>query len=142
MGSQCGGETSHGVSGKPAVCTYQVTAKRWAHGWELHIAGVGVTQSRTLREAEMMVRDYLRLDGVTGDYAVRITPEVGDGLDEATRAARRAVKEAARSQARAGAMSRDAARRLKAKGLTGRDVAVVLGVSEQRVSQLLRHSSG
>lgn len=122
--------------------TYQVTAKRWAHGWELHIADVGVTQSRTLREAEMMVRDYLRLDGVTGDYDVRITPEVGDGLDEATRAARRAVKEAARSQARAAAMSRDAARRLKAKGLTGRDVAAVLGVSEQRVSQLLRHPTG
>jgi hypothetical protein len=27
---------------------YAVTAKRWKHGWELHIDGVGVTQSRTL----------------------------------------------------------------------------------------------
>jgi hypothetical protein len=29
-----------------------VTARRWAHGWELHIDGVGVTQSRTLASAE------------------------------------------------------------------------------------------
>lgn len=28
-----------------------VRAKRWAHGWELHIDDVGVTQSHTLRDA-------------------------------------------------------------------------------------------
>jgi hypothetical protein len=39
--------------------TYNVTAKRWKHGWELHIDGVGVTQSRTLDTAEQMVRDYI-----------------------------------------------------------------------------------
>lgn len=38
---------------------YEVHAKRWAHGWELHIDGVGVTQSRTLDDAEAMVRDYV-----------------------------------------------------------------------------------
>ena len=36
--------------------TYQVRAKRWEHGWELHIEGVGVTQSRTLWDAEDMAR--------------------------------------------------------------------------------------
>jgi len=39
------------------VKTYQVRAKRWEHGWELHIEGVGVTQSRTLWDAEEMARD-------------------------------------------------------------------------------------
>ncbi|MGH3631525.1 MAG: acyl-CoA dehydrogenase family protein, partial [Sciscionella sp.] len=28
--------------------TYHVRAKRWAHGWELHVDGVGVTQSASL----------------------------------------------------------------------------------------------
>jgi hypothetical protein len=28
--------------------TYNVTAKWWKHGWELHIDGVGVTQPRRL----------------------------------------------------------------------------------------------
>lgn len=46
---------------------YVVSARRWEHGWELHItdaAGedVGVTQSHTLSDAERVVRDYLALD--------------------------------------------------------------------------------
>jgi hypothetical protein len=28
--------------------TYKVRAKRWAHGWELRIDGVGVTRSHSL----------------------------------------------------------------------------------------------
>jgi methanogenic corrinoid protein MtbC1 len=42
-----------------AMTTYVVRAKRWAHGWELHIDGIGVTQSRILDGAEQMVRDYI-----------------------------------------------------------------------------------
>ena len=33
------------------MSTYTVRAKRWKHGWELHIDGVGVTQSRNLADA-------------------------------------------------------------------------------------------
>ena len=39
------------------MSTYTVHAKRWKHGWELHIDGVGVTQSRNLDGAEQMVRE-------------------------------------------------------------------------------------
>lgn len=42
--------------------TYKVTAKPWAHGWELHIEGVGVTQVEQLDDAETTVRDYIALD--------------------------------------------------------------------------------
>lgn len=51
--------------------TYTVIAKRWDRGWELHINGVGVTQSRALNDAEAMVRDYIALD--TGAAPVRST---------------------------------------------------------------------
>jgi hypothetical protein len=45
-----------------AMKTYKVRAKRWARGWELHIDGLGVTQSHSLRDAEGMARDYIALD--------------------------------------------------------------------------------
>ena len=38
---------------------YFVRARRWSGGWELHIAGEGVTQCQTLFEARQQVVDYL-----------------------------------------------------------------------------------
>ncbi|HVT66927.1 MAG TPA: hypothetical protein VHF26_04195, partial [Trebonia sp.] len=75
------------------MTTYNVTARHWKRGWELHIEGVGVTQCRSLAEAETMVRDYVEsLTGESaGNAAVVITPEVGGGLDEQARVAREAV---------------------------------------------------
>ena len=122
------------------MSTYSVHARRWAHGWELHIDGVGVTQSRNLDGAEQMVRDYI--ESLTGrdtiSDKVTIKPEVGDGLDEATQAAREAVTAADRAVREAAMQSRKAARDLKDAGLSGRDIAAILRVSAQRVSQLLK----
>jgi hypothetical protein len=113
------------------VKTYTVRAKRWARGWELHIDGVGVTQSHTLHDAEAMARDYIMLDtdAPDGSFGIEIVPEVGGGLDEKTRAARAAVAEADQAQRRAAARSRLAARDLRQAGLSGRDIAAVLKVS-------------
>jgi DNA-directed RNA polymerase specialized sigma subunit len=123
-----------------AVTTYEVRARRWKHGWELHITGIGVTQSRSLAEAETMVRDYIEtLTGVDASGAqIVVTPQVGDGLDEEARAAREAVAVADRATRAAAARSRRVARDLKQAGLSGRDIAVILKVSAQRVSQLLK----
>lgn len=123
--------------------TYKVRAKRWAHGWELHIDGLGVTQSHTLRDAEMMARDYIMLDtdAAPDSFDVEITPEIGGELGEQTRAARDAVSRADAAQRQAAAESRAAARSLRQAGLTGRDIAAVLKVSPQRVSQLLKSSA-
>jgi hypothetical protein len=122
------------------VKTYDVRARRWEHGWELHIDGVGVTQSRTLWDAEMMARDLIsRRLGVPADsFAVAVTPEIGGSLDEKTRAAREAVAAAGHAQRMAATQSREAARELSEAGLSGRDIAKVLDVSPQRVSQLLK----
>ena len=123
--------------------TYDVSAKRWEHGWELHIVGVGVTQSRTLWDAEEMARDLIsRREDLPADaFTVTITPQIGDGIDEETRAARDAVTAANQAQRQAAAKSRAAARRLRQAGLSGRDIAIVLDVSPQRVSQLLKTGS-
>lgn len=120
--------------------TYKVRARRWARGWELHIEGLGVTQSHTLRDAEMMARDYIELDtdAAPGSFNVEITPEIGGALGEQTRQARAAVSEADAALRSAAAKSRAAARSLRDAGLSGRDIAAVLKISPQRVSQLLK----
>jgi hypothetical protein len=124
------------------VTTYRVTAKRWKRGWELHIAGEGVTQSHSLADAEGMVRDYIALQrGLSAQaFDVDITAEVGAGLDEAVRDARDAVRSAEAARRSAAQASRAVAGRLRSAGLSGRDIAVILGVSAQRVSQLLRET--
>jgi DNA-directed RNA polymerase specialized sigma24 family protein len=126
-----------------ATKTYTVHAKRWTRGWELYINGIGVTQSRSLGDAEAMARDYIALDRdiPPESFTVKIVPEVGGGLDTDIREAREIVTKAADMQQSAAERSRRVARRLKAEGLTGRDIARVLGVSPQRVSQLLSSST-
>ena len=122
------------------MSTYTVRAKRWKHGWELHIEGIGVTQSRNLDGAEQMVRDYIETltDHDTADDVVMIQPVVGGGLDEAARAAREAIAEAEEALRAAASRSRQVAHRLRQEGLSGRDIAAILHVSAQRVSQLLK----
>lgn len=120
---------------------YVVTARRWERGWELHIATaagdeVGVTQSRTLSGTERMVRDYLALDGRDAAAPIEIRPELDPATDERVAAARAKVREAEEAQAVAAAESRSVVKDLRASGLSGSDIAKVLHLSTQRVSQL------
>lgn len=121
------------------MTTFTVRAQRWARGWELDIDGVGVTQSHSLANAEGMARDYIALDlDIEPDsFDVNVTPVVGDGLDQAIRAARALTQAAGETQRAAAAQARHVARQLKAKGLSGRDIAQMLDVTPGRVSQLL-----
>jgi predicted transcriptional regulator len=120
---------------------FTVRARRWARGWELHIEGVGVTQSRTLRDAKAMVRDYIALDlgKDIADEEIDLLPDLG-GLEREVERARVAVQDAAEAQERAAGQSRKVARELTKSGLSGADAAVVLGVSPQRFSQLTKGS--
>lgn len=122
------------------MSTYNVRARRWKHGWELHIDGVGVTQSRNLAGAEQMVRDYIETltDHGTDDDAVIIKPEIGGGLDQEAEAARDAISEAEHALRAAAVRSRQVAKQLSQEGLSGKDIAAILHVSAQRVSQLLK----
>lgn len=126
-----------------SATTYRVTAKRWAQGWELHISGIGVTQAPTLERADRSVRDYLTtmLDADEILDEVVITPEL-DGLEIEAAAARAAVADAARLQKEAAVKSREAARALRAAGLSVGDTAAVLGISRGRVSQLAATQPG
>lgn len=121
--------------------TYNVTAKRWKHGWELHIDGVGVTQSRTLETAEQMVRDYIETltEKDVSDDTVIIVPELGS-LDHKVRTVREQLAAADRQQQEARNSYRALAADLRAAGLSVSDTATILGVSRGRVSQLSKAS--
>lgn len=118
--------------------TYRVTAKKWDGGWELHIDGVGVTQTENLGDAEAMVRDYLDVLDLNAKTSIELTYELGDGLDSEVAAARAATVEAANQQTAAAAKTRAVARKLKARNMRHREISTVMGVSEQRISQLLK----
>ena len=121
------------------MTTYHVRAKHWAGGWELHIDQVGVTQVRTLDRAEQQVRDYLEtlLDIDTSDAEVLIEPDLG-GLEKLVHSAQERSRAAEAAQREAAREVRDAALRLRARGLSVSDTAKVMGVSRGRVSQLVR----
>jgi DNA-directed RNA polymerase specialized sigma24 family protein len=122
--------------------TYTVMAKRWKHGWELHIDGIGVTQSKTLATADQMVRDYIETltDTDVSGAEVVITPELG-ALGEKVTTVRAQVDAAERAQRDAAAAKRRLADDLRAAGLSVSDTAEILGVSRGRVSQLSSRAS-
>lgn len=124
--------------------SYFVAAKRWARGWELHIEGVGVTQVGTLSKAEVVAREYIAFALDLADetsFTVDIVPQLDDMLAEKVAVARAEVKEAERRQREAAAKQRDVAKQLGRSGLSGREIAAILGLTPQRVSQLIGASS-
>ena len=120
--------------------TYNVLAKRWNKGWELHIEGVGVTQARRPREAEEMVRDLIarREEVAENSFELTWTFEVNAELDAKVKDARAAVEDLSTVQRETASKSRAVARQLADAGLAKNEVAWVMDVSPQRVSQLLR----
>ena len=119
---------------------YNVRAKRWARGWELHVQGVGVTQARTLRQADLVLRDYIAL--MVGERQAKsagfvVVHEVG-GLERRVAKTQAAAERLVREQEQVAADYRSVAVELKRKGLTGEDAARVMHVSPQRYSQLIK----
>ena len=126
------------AEGVVAVTHYTARAKRWKHGWELHVDGVGVTQSRTLDTAQRQVLDFVEslLDRDTSGDSVSVVAELGE-LGVRLAAARRKSDEAATMQREAAAQLRATVHELRAVGLSVSDIAALLHVSRGRVSQLL-----
>ncbi|WP_244231378.1 hypothetical protein [Saccharomonospora piscinae] len=122
------------------MTTYVVSAKRWARGWELHIEGVGVTQVRSLSSAEATAREYIAFALDLDDehaFEIDVVPELAPELTREIRDARERTKRAALMQREAAAQQRELAKKLHRDGLAGREIAALLEVTPQRVSQIL-----
>ncbi len=121
---------------------YRVDVVRSGAWWAITVPALdGVfSQTKRLDQVEDSAREAISLmlnvdEGEIGALDVVVTPPAGvadllDALQESTVAADEAARVAA-------ATRREVAELLRAEGLPLRDVGVLIGVSHQRVSQLL-----
>ena len=121
---------------------YKVEITRDGRWWMVHIPEIdGLTQARRIGEAEQMAREFIALETSTPITQVMVTiasitvPRLGDIQEPA--ADIRDLRDVARKAevAFADATKRYAKRATRA-GIPVRDIAELLGVSPQRVSQL------
>lgn len=118
---------------------YRATVERDERFWLVRVEGVGVTQARHLRELEAMTGDLIYV--MTGEdpaesevvYDFILPSDVRSHLERA----QVLRSQAATAQSEAAAEVRAAAHELHDAGIPIRDIGRVLGVSFQRVHQLV-----
>ena len=120
---------------------FTVTAERGAGKWcVLECAELGaVSQVRKLADASDEMREALSyLSGMPEDaFAIEVRALMPDDLAQLMAQAAQLRVDAAIAQRQASDALRAAAKALHDRGLTHRDVAAVMGLSHQRVSQLV-----
>ena len=116
--------------------TRTATAVREGRFWVVDVPGVGVTQGRSVREARAMAADLV--EAMTGKAEeVDVHFELPADVREAVDHARAMTAEAKRLTSIAANEYRQAVRDLVVeRGMSKADVAALLNVSQQRVSQL------
>jgi predicted RNase H-like HicB family nuclease len=107
--------------------------------WLVRIKGIPGchTYGRTLRQAEEHIREALAAWLDRDPTGLEITHEWPQDLSEIAARVAQARDEAAASARRAGSATAAAAKKLERMGLSRRDTAEVLGISHQRIQQLL-----
>ncbi|NNM45644.1 type II toxin-antitoxin system HicB family antitoxin [Knoellia koreensis] len=126
--------------------TYRVDALKREGWWLLTSpdAPGAVSQVRTLGQADEHAREAIAFVlGLAEDsFDLTVVPELPKALQAKVSKAKQGIRDLEALQREAGAMSREAVQELAAAGFKGREIAVVLGVSPQRVSQLAKSSGG
>ncbi|MEY2446782.1 MAG: hypothetical protein QOH79_258 [Acidimicrobiaceae bacterium] len=107
--------------------------------WLVHIKDIPNchTYGRSLRQAETRIRDALGLWLDRDPEELTITPELPPKVALVASKASQARYDAERAGTKAQEATIDAVRRLTDMGLSRRDAADLLGISHQRVQQLL-----
>lgn len=122
--------------------TYRVEAERDGRWWVASMAEIkgAHTQARRLDQLELMARDVISLilDVPEDSFDIDIHASLPEDVEDLAARTREARSRADASADEANEFTREAVPRLLAKGLPVRDVAVILGLSFQRVSQLAR----
>jgi DNA-directed RNA polymerase specialized sigma24 family protein len=119
---------------------HRVRAKRQRDGWVLRIAaGPDEVWVRRLTEAVAAARSLISAESGTpaGEINVQIDIDLGEPLQSRKREAVQAILDARRAQEKASQAYREVARKLQDSGVSGAEIALILNVSRQRVSQLL-----
>ena len=127
------------------VKTYRAMATQEERFWLLSVPELDVvTQARTLDRAEATVRDLIAvwLDVPPGSFAVEVEPLLDDEWTKLLRETRDARTTADKASARASELLRTSVTTLHDAGLSAREVGSLVGISYQRVQQLLAEGVG
>ena len=119
------------------MSSYTATAQPVGCYWHIEVAGIGVTQARSAKTIESMARDLIESITDTPDAPVEISyilPETAVAHRERAETLR---QNAAHAQEQAAREYRATVKELRQAGLSQPDIGVVLGISHQRVNQLL-----
>ena len=113
--------------------------ERQADGWRVEVPQLGnlITTAKRLDKATEQIKDLA--EAATGESRCDIIVKVEaimPGIICDLEAAQDKAREATRLQEEASNEMRDVVARMRDEGLTMRDIAVLLGVSPQRVAQL------
>ncbi|MBC8007587.1 MAG: XRE family transcriptional regulator [Prolixibacteraceae bacterium] len=116
-------------------------AERTGNWWAIEVPEVPglFTQVKRLGQVDAMVRDAAAaLIGEPEDsFDVDIQPQIPETVAELIDHAKQLTEEAGKVQRNASMETKKAATLLQQEGMTVRDIGVVMGVSYQRISQIL-----
>ncbi|MFD3406154.1 hypothetical protein ACFWUU_36050 [Kribbella sp. NPDC058693] len=123
--------------------TYEVTVERDGRWWMVAVPELdGLTQARRLDEVEQMAREYIAVttDVPLSRVAVEVSGIAADGQDllEAKTLVDGLRRRAKDLEAMIAELTREVASSLTDASVPVRDVSNVLGISHQRVSQLVQ----
>ncbi|MEV5194714.1 hypothetical protein AB0K86_19655 [Streptomyces clavifer] len=118
---------------------HRVRAHQAAQGWRLEIIDGGEVWVQRLTDAMKATRALIATEHPTEKDAihVQLDVELAEPFKTEFKNAVNLTLEARRAQEAASEAYRRVAANLHATGITGADISLILGVSRQRVSQLL-----
>jgi predicted RNase H-like HicB family nuclease len=129
---------------KPNYLVRAVRSGRW---WSIEVPELrGVfSQARRLNQVEFMAREAiaLMLNVPEDSFDITVEPDLDSlgGVREAIEAALRERERASAAQDAASTAMRHAVSEVRASGYTSRDAGLLLGVSNQRISQIERQAA-
>jgi uncharacterized protein YhdP len=113
--------------------------EREADGWTVEVPDFKNLHlsAKRLDKVEALVKEAAKNFGITDncDVVIKVIASM-PGLICDMEAAQEKMKQAAKLQEEASAEIRDVVRQMRSQGLTMRDIAVLLGVTPQRIAQL------
>lgn len=127
--------------------TYEVTAARHSRWWVIEVPYLAAvhSQARRLDQVESMAREaiefHLQARGDSFDVTVTIDTASLGSLETTIEDAMRARKAAEHAQQQASAALRRAVLDIRNAGFTARDAGMLLGLSNQRISQIERQAT-
>jgi DNA-directed RNA polymerase specialized sigma subunit len=123
-----------------AMKTYRATAHREDKWWVVEVHGVGTTQGRSTAEAQRMATDLVAVmeEIPLDELSVQIEFELPGSLGDEIKCARQETRQAEQAQRSAAEKVRRVVAHLLSSGMSKQDAARILGVSAQRISQLVK----